>query len=291
MPASSVNPARALAALGIRGEVVKLLEQQRNMTWEVRTSAGTRIVLRRYRDDREMDEVAYELDVVRRLDTLGWPVPVPIESAREIDGAVWCASRFLEGAPLERTPEDQRKLGRVIARLQSDLGTLGITHQRVGWTRADEILSASPAPSETFRACASRLPDETKVLLEFSERAEEQLDDLQSAAYPSVLVHGDLTTWNVHFIEGELTGLFDFEMVHMDLAVTEFANTWRGRYEGFIEGFEEISPLTDQERALIAPVRWAWLIDVARRALLKADDAELGWTMQQLARRSPLMRF
>jgi Ser/Thr protein kinase RdoA (MazF antagonist) len=80
-------------------------------------------------------------------------------------------------------------------------------------------------------------------------------------------------------------------MVHLDLAVAEFAHTWRGRYDAFIEGFEEVTPLTDQERALIPPVRWAWLIGSAQHELLRQETPDLRWTMQQLKRRSPRMRF
>jgi len=242
-----------------------------------------------------MDEVAYELDIVERLDRLGWPVPVPVQPPSVVDGAVWCACKFLDGAPIERTHENQRMLGRLIANLQIDLATLGVTHQRAGWTRADAIFDLSPSPVETFRAWESRMPGEMRVLREFAERAQAQLAEYSCAKQPSVLVHGDLTPWNVHYTGDHLTGLFDFEMVHRDVVVAEFAHTWRGRYEGFIEGFEEVTPLNDTQRSLIAPVRWAWIVEGARQALIQtaldAHPPDLNWAMMQLARRSPLMRF
>jgi Ser/Thr protein kinase RdoA (MazF antagonist) len=261
------------------------------MTWQARTATGAPFVLRRYRDDRGMDEVDYELAVVQHLDALGWPVPTPLEAPREIDGAVWIACRFLPGAPLERTPEAQRLLGRLIARLHIDLAMLDVVGQRPGWMRADDHFTATPTPEETFRAWASRRPAEAEVLLEFAERAREQLHEMRSDTYPSVLVHGDVTTWNVHYIDGTLTGLFDFEMVHLDLRVAEFAHTWRGIYEGFIEGFQEVTPLSEAEQMLIPPVRWAWLVGGAQHMMLRHEDPDLSWTMNQLDRRSPRMRL
>lgn len=292
-----VDPSEALVALGTPGDVVTVLQDQRNTTWEVRTPSGARFVLKRYRSDRSMSEVAFELTLTAALAQRGWPVPDPIADPIVHDGAVWSACRYLPGTPLERSPENHRRLGRVIAELHEDLVGLDIVEQRDGWRRTDEFFSSSrsPRPQESFEQWRDRMPAEMRLLTEFADRAERQLTELRSWKQPTVLIHGDVTPWNVHYVGDRLTGLFDFEMAHRDMLVAEFSHSWRGRYDEFVEGFEEVTPLDGAARALIAPVRWAWLVGYAQEWLeawtpdLRPPD--LTWTMQQLERRSPLMQF
>lgn len=92
----------------------------------------------------------------------------------------------------------------------------------------------------------------------------------------------------------ELTGVLDFESTHLDLRVADFALSWRGEHDEVIRGYDEVSPLTDLERALIAPTSWAWMmLGVARELkahrLTGSEPYDLTWVVEMLRRRTPLM--
>ncbi len=74
-----------------RCHLLKEFDSAQNDNWLVE-ARGTRLVLRRYMSDA-FDDIPYELDVMRRLQDLGWPVP------ELVDGPVFsglCSRFFLE---------------------------------------------------------------------------------------------------------------------------------------------------------------------------------------------------
>ena len=105
---------------------------------------------------------------------------------------------------------------------------------------------------------------------------------------PGIVIHGDFTQWNLHFQEGRLSGILDFELAHWDHRIGDFALAWRGKYDQVIYAYAEVSPLEPEEWELLTPLWWAFLIDGTCQGMRKGirDD---GWTIRKLLQRSPLM--
>jgi Ser/Thr protein kinase RdoA (MazF antagonist) len=131
-------------------------------------------------------------------------------------------------------------------------------------------------------------PEEAHILYRHLERARERIAGMQLHNRPGIIVHGDFTTWNLHFNDGRLSGILDFELAHWDHRVGDFALAWRSKYDDVIHGYNEVSPLEPEEWELITPLWWAGLVDLACR-LLRNGIQDDGWIIKKLLERSPLM--
>ena len=120
------------------------------------------------------------------------------------------------------------------------------------------------------------------------ERARERLAQVGGRTWPSQVVHGDFTAWNLRFRDGRLSGILDFEAAHWDHRVADFMLSWRGVYDAVIAGYQEVTPLEPHELALLSPCWWASLLEGACE-YLRDDTRDDGWIMKMLLRRSPLM--
>jgi Ser/Thr protein kinase RdoA (MazF antagonist) len=280
----------ALEALGLSATSVRVLTDQRNAHWLVATPDGY-LILRRFGRVRSVEEARYEARVIEFLSVRGWPVARPVADPQEIDGHVWSAFEYLIGEPPEATSATRRETGRLIARLQQDLADLVSLGQRPGWIRRDEILSLDPPMEEVLSRCARELPEEIPILIRCAERARARIEELDVDRALRSIVHGDIVPWNLLYTGGVLSGILDFEFAHFDLRVVEFSHSWRGQYLEVIEGFEEITPLDENERALIAPLYWLWLLEFARTSILAGEVPDLSWTMPHIMRESNLTMF
>jgi aminoglycoside phosphotransferase (APT) family kinase protein len=285
-------PAAVLERLGLAARPLLALGGLANEQWLVGRGAE-RAVLRRFDRDRSLASVTYELEVQRLVAARGWPVPDALGDPFEADGFVWCLLAYREGRrPSPRTPagnlREQRRRGRLLAELHADLA--GLTHlgQRDDWVRHDEVFALRPSLAELLELRRARIPAaEAALLREHAERTAQELSDLDAGAQPAIVIHGDFTPWNLRFKDGRLSAVLDWELTHLDLRVAEFALAWRGVYAGVLRGYEEIAPLTPVERELVAPIRRAWLLNVARSTLLwtPADERPgFDWVVGQLMR-------
>jgi Ser/Thr protein kinase RdoA (MazF antagonist) len=290
---AALNPAAALRALGYGGHVLRQLGGNANMHWLVGGLRGSRnagnegdgsdlAVLRRYGPWRAPEEVAYELQVLERLAALGWLVPHALTSPRQAGRHLWCLFSYVRGRP--RRPrvaasvrEDQRRRGRLLATLHTDLATLTDLGQRPGWHRRDEVLESridGPSVEEVIKARV--VPDEAAIMLEYAERARARFAAVRVERLPTMIIHGDLIGGNVLYVKGALSGIIDFDFTHLDHRAADFVWTWRGRYDDFVHGYEEVTPLTEADRALLAPALWTSMLDSARLELRWADRTDSG---------------
>lgn len=262
------------------------LSSRLNQHWLVE-SGREHLVLRRWW--QASDEVAYEVDLVKRIAALGWPVASVVAGPIEHDGAWWSLAPFLPGEPRSDTYaiHEQRERGRLLAEFHADLARLGDVGQRGQWRRCEEIL-ADPLIEQTLADHEQTQPNEVRVLRWHLDRARERIVGLYLHDRPSSIVHGDFTPWNLLFMDGRLSGILDFELAHRNHRIADFALAWRGKYDDVIHAYNEVSPLEPEEWALLTPMWWAWLIDGAYQYMRDGirDD---GWTIKQLLRRSPLM--
>lgn len=217
---------------------------------------------------------------------MGWPV-APLEEPVEFGGHLWSLAPLLPGKPREYAPEEWTARGRLLAEFHVATASIGDGSQRPGWRRCEEIL-ADPNLDRVLSAHEAARPEEIRILRWHLDRARLRIEGLGLADRPGQPIHGDFTAWNLLFEENRLTGLIDFELAHLDHRVADFALAWRGKYDGVIGSYEEVSPLEPWERAVLVPVWWAWLLEGACQDLRRGvweDD----WVVGKLLARSPAM--
>jgi Ser/Thr protein kinase RdoA (MazF antagonist) len=276
--------------MGIHASRIRLIAHRRNTHWMVDTP-GRRVVLRRYAADRSHDDVAYELRLLERLHSRGWPVPTPVAPLVEAGSSIWCVFRYMPGrAPMPRSAAgvraEQRRRGRLLAQLHTDMADAVEMGQRERWRRADEGLfdrTGKPPVDETLAQYEREAPEEGRVLRAYAERMRERLGVLLPYAPAPIVIHGDFTPWNIRYTRGSLSGVLDFDAAHLDLRVADFALTWRGRYDDVVRGYEEVSPLEPVEQELLVPIYWAWIIGSVV-AGIDAGRTSDGWAVEHLLR-------
>jgi Ser/Thr protein kinase RdoA (MazF antagonist) len=295
-------PSSALRRLSAGGRILRPLGGNANMHWLVSHPGGSpepgnRAVLRRYGPWHSLEDVAYELRVLDRLAALGWPVPQALAPPEQVGRHIWGLFRYLPGRPRRpRAPApvqaERRARGRLLAALHADLETLTDLPQRPGWRRREEVLDPRPdGPSVEDLIKARVVPEDAAIMLEYAGRARERFAALGAARLPAMVTHGDLIGGNVLYSRGALSGVIDFDFTHLDLRVADFVWTWRGTYDDFVRGYEEVTPLTATERALLAPSFWVTVLDSVRLELLWSDSTApvpLPGTIRYLRRRSEL---
>ena len=139
--------------------------------------------------------------------------------------------------------------------------------------RWEEVLDPRlDGPSVEDIIKARVVPEDAAIMLEYAGRARERFAALGAACLPAMVTHGDLIGGNVLYSRGALSGVIDFDFTHLDLRVADFVWTWRGTYDDFVRGYEEVTPLTATERALLAPAYWVTVLDSVRMELLWSDS-------------------
>jgi Ser/Thr protein kinase RdoA (MazF antagonist) len=300
----ALGPRAGLDGLGLESaKVVRPLGGNANMHWLVEAD-GQRMVLRRYGQWRSPQEVDYEVDVLKRVAAGGWKVPVATVEPRTLGPHVWCAFEFIPGRQRRprsdaRAREFRRRGGRVLAELHATLETVDI-EQRPHWVRRDEVLG----PRADGPTLEELLSDRTKVSAAGADFVRPYIDQTHAwfdrhgaERLPVMLNHGDLHGGNVLYVAGAVSGLIDFDYTRVDHRAAEFSYPWRGHYDEFVEGYEEVRELDESDRALLLPSLWATLLDALRLRILGGamDDGPMaidqGWWGPWFARRPASARY
>jgi Ser/Thr protein kinase RdoA (MazF antagonist) len=284
-------PEEVLAHFGVVARGV-LSGNSESCHWLVEGPAGP-AVLRRYPPEQFGDS-QFELDVLRFLHDRGWPVPRPLSEPILLGRHTWGLFSHLPGAPPTAEDDDARRArGRLLARLHDDMDDLVHVGQRPGCRTADEVL-LDPALDEAILRFERHSPREGHLLRWHLDLGRELLEAIDLTSARRTIVHSDLASWNLLFADGELCGIVDFAATHLNFAVADFACAWRGRYDAVINGYEEVRPLSDTDRALITPVFWGWLFlgvadDLTAIAAGTYDVSRIGWMLSKLPLRTPAM--
>jgi aminoglycoside phosphotransferase (APT) family kinase protein len=251
-------------------------------------------VLRRYQA-RPQGAIGYELNVLAELNRRGWPTPVARADPIEALGRVWCLFAWRPGHPAEprNTAESLRRRGRLLARLHADTESLTGLGQRPGCARA-EALVCDPVLTDRLREYERLLPEPGRILRWHADKAAEYFSELGLTDRQLIVLHGDFADQNLLYQGKKLTGLLDFEATHLNHRASEFALSWRGKYDDLVHAYDEVRPLDDLDRALLTPALWSWtFIGVADELdrVLSGRERPHGfdWQVGMLLRRSPLM--
>lgn len=275
-------PESVLAHLHV--QLVGDLGGRHNRHWIV--AGRDKLILRKWAG-QPLEDIRYERTLVEGLAMLGWPV-APLCEPVIIEGKMWSLAPFLPGeSPIAKHAHEPRARGRVLAELHSDMAQIEMPSHRTGWRRCEAIL-ADPQIDRTLSENESVRPDEVHVVRWHLDRARRRVEGLRMETWPSIPIHGDFAPWNLLYEGDRLTGLLDFELSRNDHRVADFALSWRGQYDAVIEGYEEVAPLSPEERSAITPVWWAELIEGACRNM-RHDRSDDGWTIKKLLCRSPMM--
>jgi len=106
------------------------------------------------------------------------------------------------------------------------------------------------------------------------------------------VIHGDFIAQNLLFQADELSGVLDFDSVHLDLRATDVACARRSRHDDVVRGYLEIAPLTDAELGALdnlwrATVLRYGLQIIGRDVAAETDESELQWCVNQLEKTIP----
>ena len=271
---------------------VDYLGGRHNQSWLVEHERS-HLVVRRY-PEHPFPDIAYELEVLSRLNGDGWPVPVAVEEPVDVDGRTWCLSKFLPGTcRTTNGPEDRRERGRRLAELHEATTPLIEMGQRRGFGLSDEVI-CDPELDDVIRQYEKLRPSEGHVLRWHIDQAREWFDRLDLDQTETTVLHSDFAPWNLLYEGESLTGILDFDATHLNYRVADFALAWRGYQDEVIEGYEEVHILSGLDRELLVPAFWAWLF-IGVKQVIKATLAEKGtppsleWQIKHLLRRDGIV--
>lgn len=256
------------------------------------------MVLRRYAKGRSKADVDYELKVLDRLQQAGWAVASAETDSLQHGEYVWCAFRYCPGrSRTPRTPEgirsEQRARGRLLAELHQDTTRFVDLGQRDGWERLEEVLqerTTGPSLEQLLQGFAKTHPEEASIFRWHAKRARNIFQELRAQDLPGIVIHGDFAPWNIRYKNGKLSGIFDFDLCHLNHRVADFALSWRGKHDDVIHGYQEVHPLNETDLALLTPAWWTWVLWGVKEDLQKPSSAvDMSWNVTHILRRSPLM--
>ena len=273
---------------------IEYLHGAHNQHWLVEYR-GNRLVLRGYPVEPPFEDIAYELEVMRRLLAPGWPVPEVVEEPIVVDGRTWCLFTFLPGASCTSTDssDERRERGRLLAQSHDSTVQLAGMGQRRGFSLSDEVVGDSeliPAVQE-YEAI---YPAEGHIMRWHIDRARERFERIELDLAETIVLHGDFAPWNLLYEGNKLTGIVDFEATHLNYRVADFANSWRGYQDELIDGYQEIHGLTDVDWQLFIPVYWSWMFlgvkdEIQAMASGKAPPPDFEWQIRHLMRREGIL--
>ena len=271
---------------------VEYLGGRHKQSWLVE-HRRSRLVARCY-PSQPFPDIAYELEVMARLDEDGWPVPVAVAEPIEVDGRTWCLSKFLPGTcRTTNGPGDRRQRGRLLAELHEVTRRLARMGQRRGFGLADEVIG-DPELLSVIREYEKLRPYEGHVARWHIDHVRENLTRLDLGSAETIVLHSDFAPWNLLYEGERLTGILDFDATHLNYRVADFALSWRGNQDEVIEGYDEVHKLSDLDWELLVPVFWAWLF-IGVKQVLRTTLAEnrtppdLEWQVRHLLRRDGLI--
>ena len=241
------------------------------------------------------NDVAYELEVMRRLRALGWPVAEVVQEPTLVDGRTWCLFTFLPGAshPSANSSEERRGRGRLLAQLHYSTVLLAEMGQRRGFSLSDEVVG-DPGLLPAVQEYELIYPAEAHIMLWHIDRAQESFARIDLDGAETIVLHGDFAPWHLLFEGERLTGIGDFEATHLNYRVADFANSWRGYQDEVMDGYHDTLKLTDLDWQLLVPVYWSWLFlgvkdEIKAMASGKAAPHNFEWQIRHLMRREGLL--
>ena len=289
---------QVLELMGVRPSRVVVLKDvpRGNGNWLVETAAAERFVLRRYHPQATRQDLAYEQAVLGYLADIGWVVPAALSPPVCWEGRWYCLTRYVPGEAVRAEDAGQRRRrGRDLARLHLALrGAEERIGQRPGWRPQHSAVTVRTANQweECVRGLASVSPRLAAWAEAAATQAGESLASLGADELPVMVVHGDFAEWNVHYDQGRLAGVIDFDLTHVDSRPYELAIARAYRAPEMLDAYRaELAacgwPLSELEEAAIGPVYRAFRVGMVASEMadgLSTGRYDLAMIERQLSR-------
>lgn len=288
-----------LARFGVTADAIEPLTAGAvNAHWRVRAGQGL-YVLRRYNRRHDPAGTAYEHAVLAHLAGRGWPVAPPYASTDgstvvEVEGLRFALFPFLPGRPAPAGDLRALRLkGMLLAHLHRELAAWPTPGQRPGFARVSDLdRYLAPDRFATLDALLDHVagvdpPLADAVRMErttnLSELKRVGFDDL-----PDMPVHFEFYGANLHFEDGTLSAVLDWDFVHLDARLTDIGRSLvidcaaadggidPAALTAFLSGYAAESPLTEAEVRLLVPVIRAnlmWLVALPLSMWAAGDPA------------------
>lgn len=230
-------------------------------------------VLRIYLNDKyyiqSANDFRFELDLLTFLLEQGISVASPIaNNTRELLTSHQFANHqrymvlfhFATGVELSQarsagnaTLEDVPQIGEVTACIHQAMDTFQSQYHRYHLNLSTYLLDKALHTLETH--LKNRNIEDLSFFRPFAKQLHQQMDRLPPTQPTYGLIHGDLHGDNIFFDSEAGITIIDFDHCAYGWRIYEFA-TWRGNaLTPFIEGYERIRPLSNQEKQLIPIVK------------------------------------
>jgi Ser/Thr protein kinase RdoA (MazF antagonist) len=276
---------RVLRSWNIAPDDVAPISTRGNCHWRVRRGRED-FVLRMYRRGQSEPSIRYELGILERLRSRGWPVAAAVDDMVLHSGFVFALFPLLPGCPYQgETAGQKRDRGRILAELHRELSAITNVGQRSGWQRGDEVVQGIEARGVRGNAMH-------RTIAIHLERVRNRLLAAGASSFPVTVIHGDFIAQNLLFQGEALSGVLDFDSVHVDLRAADVASARRSSQDDVVRGYLEVAPLTDAELGCLDDL---WRANVLRYALqilggavaAETDESELQWCVKQLEKTIP----
>lgn len=259
-----------VSALGLDGpDAEPVVGGRVSKVW--RASRGSKpVALRQSPPFRQLAEVAYECSLLTTLAGTDAPVAAVVAGPELVNGSVWVAFGWVDGAHPAVPVDDPTSYGRLLAELHehtaAHVDTLG---QRPGWGRLDEFLTLPR--SGGGRTMAEVLPDFERAygersawLRRLAEDVHGRLTDAAAGSFPLVVAHGDFGPGQVLTRDGNVEAVLDWDFTHVDLRLADvaigasMARPTVARAATFVRGYFEVAGTDVGDLGLLTDLRSAF---------------------------------
>jgi Ser/Thr protein kinase RdoA (MazF antagonist) len=216
---------------------------KRNDNLLVEDGSGRKYILRRYRRNNWEARVRFQLSFQQHLVDAGFPTSEIIRAVSDDilviqDSTPWALFTFIEGTEydfsrLGQAVEAARRLAQfhtITDSFHSEEVVLDISRMPDWWTRAGKEIQAL----EDFFA-GMGVDDELACIREYVAELVRKWPAERNATLQTAWVHGDYHGRNMVFVNDEMRGLFDFDVIRrgfriedISLALFMFGRQYRG---------------------------------------------------------------
>jgi len=282
----------------------KLLSNYRNTLYEVNYYAAKYIFKLYDKNNRTLDEVEGEVELLRALQKRGASISFPVNDEKgnyiqefETDGELsyGVLFTFADGEVcLKMTDKQLVMLGRELAIFHNITASLDLQHKFKEYTLSNLMIN----PVKLLQPAFTKSEDDYKYLQEVNLIVIRRLAKLNLSRFDFGYVHGDLNPGNIHFQGDDRLTMFDFDLTGSGFLIQDIIgiylhlfNLMRAgeatpdeasrAYTLFFDSYLEIRPLTDNEIDALPFMAAALLIYGIYFGYLHKDGTEFSMYLQE----------
>lgn len=229
------------------------------------------------------DRVRFAHMLQAHLSSVGFPTPSLVRPSNgadpllQIRESVYELFEFVAGQAFQRTSEEARDAGAVLARFHHEVqaealnppvsGHHGDYHDAQGVRTGLCSIGASLSSHDSFAGEDAELAPLVQFLLSAYDDAAEVVNEMGFGEWPERIIHSDWHPGNLLFQNLRVSAVIDYDALRVSRRVIDIANgllqfsmmaggdpaSWpdhldEDRFGGFLEGYETLCPLEGAER-------------------------------------------